>query len=249
MDSGYRHQMTGPISVTVEINMSTKSILIVEDEEPLRKFISRNLSARGFQVYTAGNGLEALAIFESESLDLIILDVMMPHMDGLETCRRIRQVSTIPIIVLTALDEESDKVAALDQGADDYLTKPFGIEELLARIRAMLRRVRWEVNPSASREVLRYDDIELNIGAHTATCRGQQLTLTRTEYDLLHYFMHNIGKALPHRLILQNVWGANYGNEAEYLRVYIGRLRRKIELDPAKPVLLKTEYGVGYRFG
>jgi len=229
--------------------MSTKSILIVEDEESLRKFISRNLSARGFQVYTAGNGLEALALFESKSLDLIILDVMMPNMDGLETCRRIRQVSTIPIIVLTALDEESDKVAALDQGADDYLTKPFGIEELLARIRAMLRRARWEVNPSASREVLRFDKIELNVGAHTVTCRGQQLTLTRTEYDLLHFFMQNAGKALPHRLILQNVWGPEYGNEAEYLRVYIGRLRRKIELDSANPELLKTEYGVGYRFG
>ena len=229
--------------------MSTKSILIVEDEEPLRNFISRNLSARGFQVFTAGNGLEALAIFESKSLDLIILDVMMPNMDGLETCRRIRKVSTIPIIVLTALDEESDKVAALDQGADDYLTKPFGIEELLARIRAMLRRARWEVNPTSSREVLRYDDIELNVGAHTVTCRGQQLAFTRTEYDLLQFFMHNVGKALPHRLILQNVWGPEYGNEAEYLRVYISRLRRKIELDPANPILLKTEYGVGYRFG
>ena len=199
--------------------MSTKTILVVEDEEPLRNFISRNLSARGFQVFTAGNGLEALAIFESKSLDLIILDVMMPSMDGLETCRRIRQVSTIPIIVLTALDEESDKVAALDQGADDYLTKPFGIEELLARIRAMLRRVKWEVDPSSTREVLRYGDVELDVGAHTVTCRGQQLTLTRTEYDLLHYFMHNAGKALPHRLILQNVWGAEYGNESEYLRV------------------------------
>lgn len=229
--------------------MSTKSILIVEDEEPLRRFISRNLSARGFRVFTAGNGLEALAIFEANSPDLIILDVMMPSMDGLETCRRIRQVSTIPIIVLTALGEESDKVKALDQGADDYLTKPFGIEELLARVRAMLRRASWENASSSSREVLRHGELELDLQAQTLTKRGQQLRLTRTEFDLLHYFMRNTGKALPHRLILQNVWGAEYGNEAEYLRVYIGRLRRKIENDPSNPILLRTEYGIGYRFG
>ncbi|GMQ78320.1 MAG: response regulator transcription factor [Anaerolineae bacterium] len=229
--------------------MSAKSILVVEDEEPLRKFISRNLSARGFQVFSASNGLEALAIFETRSLDLIILDVMMPNMDGLETCRRIRQVSTVPIIILTALDEESDKVTALDQGADAYLTKPFGIEELLARVRAMFRRVSWEINPSSSREVLHSSDIELDVQAHTVTCRGQPLNLTRTEFELLHFFMANEGKALSHRLILQNVWGTEYGNEAEYLRVYIGRLRRKIERDPSRPLLLRTEYGVGYRFG
>jgi two-component system KDP operon response regulator KdpE len=229
--------------------MSAKSILVVEDEEPLRKFISRNLSARGFQVFNASSGLEALAIFETRSLDLIILDVMMPNMDGLETCRRIRQVSTVPIIILTALDEESDKVTALDQGADAYLTKPFGIEELLARVRAMFRRVSWETNPSSSREVLHSSDIELDVQAHTVTCRGQSLNLTRTEFELLHFFMANEGKALSHRLILQNVWGTEYGNEAEYLRVYIGRLRRKIERDPSHPLLLRTEYGVGYRFG
>lgn len=224
-------------------------ILVVEDEKPLREFISRNLSARGFQVFAASNGLEALAIFNNESLDLIILDVMMPHMDGLETCRRIRQASTLPIIVLTALGEEADKVAALDQGADDYLTKPFGIEELLARIRAVMRRINWEAHPAATREVLRHDDIEIDVVAHTAHCRGQRLKLTRTEFDLLRYFMQNVGKALPHRTILQTVWGAEYGDEAEYLRVYIGRLRRKIETDPANPQYLKTEYGIGYRFG
>ena len=229
--------------------MPANSILVVEDEEPLLKFISRNLSARGFQVYSASNGLEALAIFESRSLDLIILDVMMPNMDGLETCRRIRKVSTVPIIVLTALDGESDKVTALDQGADDYLTKPFGIEELLARVRAMLRRVSWEIAPADGREIIHSSDIELDVKAHTVICRGQQLNLTRTEFELLHFFMTNEGKALPHRLILQKVWGAEYGDEAEYLRVYIGRLRRKIEVDPAHPVLLKTDYGVGYRFG
>lgn len=225
-----------------------KKILVVDDEKTLREFVSRNLAARGFQVFSAANGLEALAIFQSESLDLIILDLMMPHMDGLETCKRIRQASTVPIIVLTALGEEADKVAAFDQGADDYLTKPFGVAELLARVRAVLRRVGWETAVS-HREVLRYGDIELDAEAIAVRCRGEQLNLTRTEFNLLHYFMRHIGKALPHRLILQHVWGAEYGDEAEYLRVYIGRLRRKLEKDPANPEYLQTEYGIGYRFG
>lgn len=227
----------------------TQKILVVEDEKPLREFISRNLSARGFHVFTASNGLEALAIFNTESLDLIILDIMMPHMDGLETCRRIRQASTVPIIILTALGEETDKVAALDQGADDYLTKPFGIEELLARVRAMMRRINWEGKPEQAHETLHYGQLEMDLQANTVRCRGQQLKLTRTEFDLLHYFMQNVGKALPHRTILQAVWGPEYGDEAEYLRVYIGRLRRKIETDPTTPQYLKTEYGIGYRFG
>ena len=227
---------------------TTKKILVVDDEKTLREFVSRNLAARGFQVFSAANGLEALAIFQSESLDLIILDLMMPHMDGLETCKRIRQASTVPIVVLTALGEEADKVAAFDQGADDYLTKPFGVEELLARVRAVLRRVGWETAVT-QRDVLRYGDIELDAVAMTVHCRGQRLNLTRTEFSLLHYFMGHIGKALPHRFILQHVWGAEYGDEAEYLRVYIGRLRRKIEREPSNPEYLLTEYGVGYRFG
>jgi two-component system KDP operon response regulator KdpE len=225
-----------------------KKILVVDDEKPLREFVSRNLAARGFQVFSAANGLEALAIFQNESLDLIVLDLMMPHMDGLETCKRIRQVSTVPIIVLTALGEEADKVAAFEQGADDYLTKPFGVAELLARVQAVLRRVGWET-VNTSREVLRYGDLALDTQSRKVTCRGRSLSLTRTEFNLLHYFMCNIGKALSHQIILQNVWGAEYGNEAEYLRVYIGRLRRKIEEDPANPIYLQTEYGVGYRFG
>jgi two-component system KDP operon response regulator KdpE len=230
--------------------MPATRILVVDDEKPLRDFIGRNLAARGFTVFYAANGLEALAIFNTESLDLIIMDVMMPHMDGLETSRRIRQNSTVPIIILTALDEESDKVAALDIGADDYLTKPFGVDELLARVRAMLRRASWHGSQAVTaREVLRYGALELDSEAQSVICRGERLKLTRTEYDLLHYFMHNAGKALPHRAILQNVWGPEYGDEAEYLRVYIGRLRRKIEIDPANPQYLQTEYGIGYRFG
>ena len=227
----------------------TQNILVVDDEKPLREFISRNLAARGFHVFSAANGLEALAIFHAERLDLIILDVMMPHMDGLELCRRIRQRSTVPILILTALGEEADKVAALDMGADDYLTKPFGVDELLARVRAIFRRIEWMNKQTSQRQVLRYGDIELDEAGMTAVCRGQRLKLTQTEYDLLHYLMRHQGKALPHRRILQAVWGPEYGNETEYLRVYIGRLRRKIEKDPAKPEYLKTEYGIGYRFG
>ncbi|RMG99712.1 MAG: DNA-binding response regulator [Chloroflexi bacterium] len=227
---------------------TAKKILVVDDEKNLREFVSRNLSARGFQVFTAANGLEALAIFQREPLDLIILDLMMPHMDGLETCRRIRQSSIVPIIVLTALGEEADKVAAFDLGADDYLTKPFGVEELLARVRARLRRANWSDAPPV-RQVLRYGEIELDPQSLTVWCRGKMLKLTRTEFDLLHYFMRHVGKVLPHRLILQSVWGPEYGDESEYLRVYVGRLRRKIEADPVNPQYFFTEHGIGYRFG
>jgi two-component system KDP operon response regulator KdpE len=227
----------------------TSKILVVDDEKPLREFICRNLAARGFDIYRASNGLEALAIFNTEKLDLIILDVMMPHMDGLETCRRIRQSSTVPIIILTALGEESDKVKALDEGADDYLTKPFGVEELLARVRAIMRRVNWGQKGEQDQNSLRHRELELDVGTGTFSCRGEFLKLTRTEFDLMHYFMKNVGKAISHHAILQNVWGEAYGQEAEYLRVYIGRLRRKIELDPANPEYIKTEYGIGYRFG
>ncbi|MCP4426611.1 MAG: response regulator transcription factor [Chloroflexi bacterium] len=227
--------------------MTTQKILVVDDEKTLREFVSRNLSARGFQVFAATNGLEALAIFNTEALDLVILDLMMPHMDGLETCRRIRQKSTVPIIVLSALGEERDKVAAFDLGADDYLTKPFGVAELLARVRAVFRRINWEAAP-ATNETLRAGDLELDPQAHTVTQRGEPMKLTQTEFALLHYFMQNPGKALSHQTILRTVWGPEYGNEAEYLRVYIGRLRRKIEADPSKPQYLHTEHGLGYRF-
>jgi two-component system KDP operon response regulator KdpE len=227
---------------------SARRILVVDDEKILREFVSRNLSARGFQVFTAANGLEALAVFNTEALDLIVLDLMMPHMDGLEMCRRVRQTSTVPIIVLSALDQESDIVTAFSLGADDYLTKPFGVEELLARVRAALRRVSWDEG-RASREVLRHGELELNAHQMQVKCQGKPVKLTRTEYNLLYYFMQHVGRVLPHRVILQSVWGPEYGHEAEYLRVYVGRLRRKIEPDSANPRYLLTEHGIGYRFG
>ncbi|HLE30521.1 MAG TPA: response regulator transcription factor [Anaerolineales bacterium] len=226
---------------------SRTAVLVVDDEQPLRDFIRKNLAARGFAVHTAANGLEALALFNTHPLNLIILDVMMPTMDGLETTRRIRQSSLVPIIILTALGEEKDKVAALDLGADDYLTKPFGVEELMARVRAVLRRAKPQPL-STSAKTLQAGDLLLDPAAHVVTRRGEPLKFTPTEFDLLYHLMLNAGKVVTHRELLQRVWGAEYGDEAEYLRVYIRRLRQKVEADPLNPRHILTEHGVGYRF-
>ena len=222
-------------------------VLVVDDEKPLRDFVRRNLEVRGYKVLTASNGLEALAIFKNESIQLVIMDIMMPHMDGLEATRRIRQESHIPIIILTAMGEESDKVRAFDLGADDYLTKPFGVGELLGRVKAVLRRADWS-EPDVPEERLVRGDIEVDVTRHKVNVRGETIDITPTEFNLLLYLMKNGGKALSHRTILQHVWGNEYGEEAEYLRVYVGRLRQKIELDPLKPRYLHTEHGIGYRF-
>ncbi|NOZ50494.1 MAG: response regulator transcription factor [Chloroflexi bacterium] len=223
-------------------------ILVVDDERPLREFISRNLAVRGFEVFKAANGLEAMAVFQTQPLDLIILDLMMPHLNGLEVTERIRRSSTVPIIVLSALDDERDKVKALDMGADDYLSKPFGVEELLARVRVALRRVEW-ARHAPHEETLRLGEIELDAEKGMVTRQGAPVKLTRTEFDLLHFLMQHAGKVLAHRRILQEVWGPEYGDEAEYLRVYVGRLRRKLETDPTHPHYIFTEHGIGYRFG
>ena len=228
--------------------MTTRpAVLVVDDEQPLRDFIRKNLLARDFAVHTAANGLEALAIFNAEPLDLIILDVMMPYMDGLETTRRIRQTSLVPIILLTALGEQKDKVAGLDLGADDYLTKPFGVEELLARVRAVLRRARPQPAP-APEGVLRAGDLTLDPAAHIVARGDVPFKLTPTEFQLLHCLMQHMGKVITHRELLQRVWGAEYSDETEYLRVYIRRLRQKIEPDPLNPRHLLTEHSLGYRF-
>jgi len=223
------------------------NVLVVDDEKPLRDFVRRNLEVRGYKVLTASNGLEALAIFKNENIQLVIMDIMMPHMDGLETTRRIRQESHVPLIILTAMGEEADKVHAFDLGADDYLTKPFGVGELLGRIKAVLRRADWS-EPASSEERIVRGEIIVEMEQHRVAVRGDIIELTPTEFNLLVYLMKNTGKVLHHRAILQNVWGTEYGNEAEYLRVYIGKLRQKIELDPLKPQYLHTEHGLGYRF-
>lgn len=224
------------------------NVLVVDDEKPLRDFVRRNLEVRGYRVLTASNGLEALAISQNENIQLVIMDIMMPHMDGLEATRRIRQESHVPIIILTAMGEEADKVRAFDLGADDYLTKPFGVGELLGRIKAVLRRADWS-EPASSEERIARGEIEVEMERHKVTVRGRHIELTPTEFNLLVYFMKNVGKTLPHRTILQHVWGMEYGEEAEYLRVYVGKLRQKIEDDPLKPKYLHTEHGIGYRFG
>lgn len=229
--------------------MQPVSILLAEDEAVLRDFISRNLRARGFDVLEATNGLEALALWEHAAPQLLILDVMMPRVDGLEVCRRVRERSTVPIIVLTALDAESDKVTAFDLGADDYLSKPFGVDELLARIRAVMRRAQWTAQPDAlPTSVKRYGELEIDLDGHVVRRAGADVRLTPTEFALLAQLVGNSNKVLTHRLLLQRVWGDEYGAEAEYLRVYVGRLRRKLEADPATPRHLITEPGVGYRF-
>jgi two-component system KDP operon response regulator KdpE len=223
------------------------NVLVVDDEKPLRDFVRRNLEVRGYKVFTASNGLEAMAIFQNENIHFVILDIMMPHMDGLEVTRRIREESHIPIIILTAMGEETDKVRAFDLGADDYLTKPFGVGELLGRIKAVLRRADWSETISNGERIVR-GEIEVDVEKHKVEFQGDVIDMTPTEFNLLVYFMKNTGKTLPHRAILQNVWGIEYGNEAEYLRVYVGKLRQKIEDDPLKPRYLHTEHGIGYRF-
>ena len=229
--------------------MTTKArrILLAEDEAALRDFVSRNLRARGFEVYEASNGLEALAVWERENPHLLILDIMMPRMDGLEVCRRVREHSAVPIIVLTALDAESDKVTALDLGADDYLTKPFGVEELLARVRAVLRRTQWEgLLPTGG--IKQFGDLEIDLAGHVVRLRGAEVRLSPTEFSVLKQLVANAGKVLTHRMLLQSIWGPEYSGEAEYLRVYMNRLRQKLESDPTSPRYLLTEPGVGYRF-
>lgn len=223
------------------------NVLVVDDEKPLREFVRRNLEVRGYKVLTASNGLEALALFKNQNVELVIMDIMMPHMDGLEAMRRIRQDSHVPMIILTAMGEETDKVRAFDLGADDYLTKPFGVGELLGRVKAVLRRADWS-EPASHEERIVRGDIDVDVERHMVKVRGEKIDITPTEFNLLVYLMKNSGKVLPHRTILQHVWGTEYGDEAEYLRVYIGKLRQKIEVEPLRPRYLHTEHGIGYRF-
>jgi two-component system KDP operon response regulator KdpE len=227
--------------------MNNATVLVVDDEKSLRDFVRRNLEVRGFQVLTAANGLEALAAFNTRNVDLVILDLMMPRMDGLETIRRIRQQSMVPIILLSALGEESDKVQALNLGGDDYLTKPFGLQELLARVQAVMRRSQWKQPPSPGGRIVR-GEIVADMDRHEVRVAGEPIELTPTEFSLLVYLMENAGRVLSHQAILQQVWGPEYGREAEYLRVYIGRLRGKVEIDPSNPRYLLTERGIGYLF-
>src|SRR6266446_4592054 len=222
-----------------------KHILVVDDEPGIQDFIRRNLELRSFKVLLAANGLEALAQFDQANVSLVILDIMLPAMDGLEVCRRIRQKCTVPIIILTALGEEADKIAALDQGADDYLTKPFGVGELLARVRAVLRRNHWADQP-ISVGTQRFGDLEIDFEQRRVWKDSVLIKLSPTEFALLQELALHPGKIFTHEALLRRVWGAEYRSESEYLRVYIGRLRRKLENDPSQPKYILTEPGIGY---
>ncbi len=226
--------------------MAKKTRILVADDEPkIRMFIRANLEARGYEVYLAQDGIEAVEIAERVLPDVIVLDVNMPRMDGIEACRRIREWADMPIIILSVREGEKDKVRALDEGADDYVTKPFGVEELLARIRVALRR---SAGITVATAVFTGGDLEVDLSKQVVKRQGQIVKLTRTEYELLAYLVSNCGKVLTHRDLLHNVWGPEYGQETEYVRTFIGQLRRKIEDDPSNPRFIVTEPRIGYRF-
>ena len=220
-------------------------ILVVDDEPQIVRALRTGLKARGYDVLSASDGEGALQLVASESPDLIILDLSMSPMDGLEVCRRVRERSAVPIIVLSVRESEQDKVTALDLGADDYLVKPFGMDELLARIRVALRHA--ERQPAPAPAVFERGALRVDFAAHVVTLRDEAVKLTPTEFELLKTLVENAGKVLTHRALLQKVWGPEYGDEAEYLRVYIGQLRKKLKDDPTKPQFILTEPGVGYR--
>jgi two-component system, OmpR family, KDP operon response regulator KdpE len=224
--------------------MTAANILVVDDEPQIRRVLRSTLSARGYVITDAKTGEEALEWVRREPPDLILLDVNMPGMGGIEACRQIRRVSTAPIIMLTVRNAERDKVLALDAGADDYVVKPFGIEELLARIRASLRRY----SPTDALPSFVSKDLAIDFEARQVTVRDRIVHLTPKEYDVLKHLVANQGKPLTHRRILQSVWGPDYGEEAENLRVVINQLRKKTEADPAHPKYIITEPWVGYRF-
>ncbi len=222
-----------------------KHVLVVDDEPNIRTFVRHSLEKHAFKVSLATNGLEALAEFDQKTFALVILDIMMPGMNGLEVCRRIRQVSTVPIIILTALGEEADKIAALTQGADDYLTKPFGVGELQARVLAVLRRASW-ADTTRSVGTIRFGNIEIDFEQRQVWLNSERVKFTPTEFSLLQELALNPGKVFTHETLLRRIWGTEHSRDAEYLRVYIGRLRRKLEADSSKPRYILTEPGVGY---
>ena len=223
--------------------MNSATILVADDEPQIRKVLRSTLSAQGYTVIEARDGQEALVKLREEKLDLILMDVNMPIMDGVEACRDIRRSSQVPIIMLTVQGSEKDKVRALDAGADDYVVKPFGIQELLARIRAALRRSSAEDSGNLASKELNFD-----FDNRVINVRGKPVHLTPKEFDLLRQFVLSGGRPISHRRLMQAVWGPDYGEETDSLRVAINQLRKKIEEDPARPKYILTEPWVGYRF-
>ena len=219
-------------------------VLVVDDEPQITRVLRTVLSSQGYQVRTAGEGEAALSSFNEFRPELVITDLFMPHMDGLELCRRIRSMSNVPIIVLSVKGEERSKVEALDSGADDYVTKPFGIDELLARVRAALRR------GGSDAEVASFDvgDFRVDLEGRRVHAHGNEVRLTPKEFDLFVYMARHPSRVLTHRTLLEAVWGEASQEQPEYLRVFMGQLRKKLEPDPSNPKYLVTEPWVGYRF-
>lgn len=220
-------------------------ILVVDDEPQIRRSLQVNLERSGYAVETVETGEAALRSFHNRHPDVMILDLIMPGLGGVEVVRRIREISTVPIIVLSALGEEPRKVEALELGADDYMTKPFGMEELLARIRSLLRRA---AGAHRAEPVFIAGNLCVNFDRREVTLDQNPVKLTPTEYDLLKYMIEHAGKVLTHRMLLQQVWGPAYVDQAQYLRVFIAQLRKKLEQDPTRPRFILTDPGVGYRF-
>ena len=220
-------------------------VLVVDDEQPILRTVAANLRARGFEVLTATSGEAALTAAEVHQPDCVVLDLGLPGISGLEALRRLRTWTTTPVVILTAVDGERDKVAALDLGADDYVTKPFGMAELLARIRVALRH--GQAHGPERPHRIQAGDVSIDLDAGLVTHRGEPVRLTRTEYRLVEVLATNAGRLCTHRFLLEQVWGPGYEEESQYLRVYVANLRKKLD-DPAAPQLLLTEPGMGYRF-
>jgi two-component system, OmpR family, KDP operon response regulator KdpE len=224
--------------------MIRQVILVVDDEGAMRKLLALNLAARGYTVLEATDGSEALQRLAEHTVDLLLLDISLPGPNGLQVLEAVRRDQRVPVLMLSARSQERDKVGALDMGADDYLTKPFGIEELLARVRSLLRR-----SPQAERAPpsYRYQDLEVDFNARRARIRGSDVPLTKREFEVLAHLARNAGKVLLHRQVLQAVWGGAYGDEADYLWTFVQRIRRKLEPERGRPRFVLTEAGVGYR--
>lgn len=226
---------------------NSKNVLVVEDEEGIRLFLTTRLQRAGYDVVAAQNGLEGLQRFYSERPDIVILDIAMPEMDGWQTLQRIREVSTVPVMILTAATQEREKIRGLEEGADDYITKPFSGDELLARVSAVLRR---SSQPAKDLENNVYSDAELSIDflRHEVFVRGDPVNLSATEFHLLNVLTSNVGVVLSQEKLLDLVWGQDYDDSLSIVRLYINYLRQKIEVDPGKPKLVETVRGFGYRY-
>jgi DNA-binding response OmpR family regulator len=221
------------------------TILVVDDEPHVLKLVKANLESSGYKVLTASDGIEAVNLVEQELPDLVVLDLMLPKMDGYAACRRIREFSTVPVIMLTARSAQVDLVHGFEVGADDYLTKPFSVTELLMRVQAVLRRSRWP-EEILTRQQFQAGPIGIDFAQHRVTTGGEAVKLTPTEYRLLSYLATNANRVVTHRELLRAVWGPEYGEETEYLRVYMRYLRQKLEPEPSNPKYLLTQPGAGY---